>query len=77
MGQVCIEKQYRGQGLFQGLYHQLKSNLSPHFEMVITEVSVKNTRSIRAHEKVGFESIKTYATEAGEEWSILLWDWQD
>lgn len=76
MGQVCIEKDYRGQGLFQKLYEKLKDGLVAHFDLVITEVSLKNPRSIRAHEKVGFKNIKTYATDDGEEWMILLWDWR-
>ena len=75
MGQVCIAKDFRGQGLFLGLYQKLKEQMAPHFDMVITEVSINNPRSIRAHEKVGFKNIKEYATDDGEQWVILLWDW--
>ncbi len=74
MGQVCIQKNYRSKGIFKGLYNALKNQMSPHFKYVITEVSSRNPRSIRAHEKVGFQTILTYQTQL-EEWLILLWDW--
>lgn len=76
MGQICIEKAFRGKGIFGGLYHALRRQMIPHFPMIITEVASKNSRSIRAHEKVGFQNIKTYSTEDGEEWKVLLWDWE-
>ena len=71
MGQVCIDKAYRGQGIFKGLYGELKKRMSPHFDYIITEVATRNSRSMRAHEKIGFENIHQY--KAGEEWVILLW----
>lgn len=76
MGQVCIAKGYRGSGIFQGLYDQLKTQLSPHFDAVVTEVSLRNPRSLRAHARVGFHVIRAYRAASGEDWAILLWDWQ-
>jgi predicted GNAT superfamily acetyltransferase len=72
MGQVCIAKGYRGQGIFQGLYQEMANQLEPHFEYIITEVSKRNPRSIRAHEKVGFLNVREYTSDDGEEWVILL-----
>ena len=74
MGQVCISKGYRGQGLFRGLYEKMRDEMSPHFKYVITEVSERNQRSLRAHLKVGFKDVKQYEAD-GEKWIILLWDW--
>ena len=74
MGQVCIHKDYRGKGIFGGLYDMMKMTLSPHFDCITTCVSVRNTRSLRAHAKVGFQSILRYSSH-GEEWVVLLWDW--
>jgi GNAT superfamily N-acetyltransferase len=71
MGQICIDKPFRGQGIFSGLYQDLKSRLSAHFELVVTEIATRNTRSIRAHEKVGFERIYNYTDPDGEEWDIV------
>ena len=76
MGQVCIEKSFRGQGIFSGLFQKMKQEMSKDFEMVVTEVATRNIRSIKAHEKVGFKTIKKFQVEQGEEWAIIGWDWQ-
>jgi hypothetical protein len=73
MGQVCIAKGYRGRGIFQGLYAEMAKRLTGIFEYIITEVSLRNPRSIRAHEKVGFETVKEYKSREGEDWVIMLW----
>ena len=73
MGQVCIDKDYRGKGLFQQLYTLLQQQMKHGFTYMITEVSKRNTRSLRAHYKVGFQSIKEYKTDT-EEWVVLLWE---
>jgi predicted GNAT superfamily acetyltransferase len=72
MGQVCIARGYRGQGIFQGLYLEMASRLTGTFQYIITEVSRRNPRSIRAHEKVGFLNVREYTSDDGEEWVILL-----
>lgn len=74
MGQVCIEKGFRGQGIFQLLYQEHKRLLSASFEHCLTEASVHNKPSIRAHEKVGFQTIKEYSDQT-DDWAMLLWDW--
>ena len=74
MGQVCVAEAFRGQGVFDGMYQHLREVYAPDFDCVITEIATRNTRSIRAHERVGFETIHTY-TEAvtGEEWAVVGW----
>ena len=74
MGQVCVDKAYRGQGVFSGLYQKMKTEMSPHFDFIITEVATRNTRSMKAHEKVGFKVLTTFKDET-EEWAIVIWDW--
>ncbi|MEL6730446.1 MAG: GNAT family N-acetyltransferase, partial [Bacteroidota bacterium] len=74
MGQVCIAKGFRGKGLFTGLYQHMRQEMSPHFPYLVTEVAKRNPRSMRAHEKVGFQAVKEYES-GGEDWVILLWDW--
>ena len=74
MGQVCIAKAYRGIGVFSGLYTHMIKVLSHKFQFLITEVSTKNQRSIRAHEKFGFTSLLIYTDADGVEWSILILD---
>lgn len=76
MGQVCVAKPYRGQGVFEGLYLDMRNRLSSHFDLVVTEISTRNLRSIRAHEKVGFQNIHEYADPHGEQWVIVGWGWE-
>ncbi|HWB26880.1 MAG TPA: GNAT family N-acetyltransferase [Chitinophagaceae bacterium] len=75
MGQVCIDKPWRGKGVFNMLYQHHKKLYAHDFDMIITEISLSNPRSQRAHEKVGFKTIYTY-TDANDEWNVVAWDWQ-
>ena len=71
MGQVCVDKHYRGQGVFRGLYNFLKSELRKDFDAVITEVNIKNQRSSKAHKAVGFEVLDEH-TDNGEDWELII-----
>ena len=75
MGQVCIDKNYRGQGIFDGLYENLQKNYHQKYEFVVTEVATRNVRSIKAHQRVGFELLHRYTDPRGEEWDVIVWDW--
>lgn len=70
MGQVCVAEGYRGQGVFRGLYHQLRAQMRDHFDFVATDVSRKNLRSMQAHAAVGFREINE-----GSPWQVIVWDW--
>ncbi|MGB8191282.1 MAG: GNAT family N-acetyltransferase [Chitinophagaceae bacterium] len=76
MGQICIDKAYRGQGLFDQLYQKHKEVYSPQFDLLATEIATRNTRSIRAHERVGFKTIDVYRDEL-DEWAVVVWDWEE
>lgn len=71
MGQVCVAKPYRGQGVFHGLYRKMQERMAPHFDLILTEISERNTRSLRAHEKVGFQEISRFVAPDGERWVIV------
>lgn len=73
MGQVCIQKEYRGKGVFQGLYQQLIDQTKADFDYMITEIATRNLRSMKAHSKVGFVPLHTY-TDGGEEWTMVILD---
>ena len=75
MGQVCIDKDYRGKGIFSMLFQKHKEIYSDKYELLITEISTKNLRSQKAHEKVGFTTIYTY-TDAVDEWNVVVWNWR-
>lgn len=74
MGQICIAKNYRKQGIFRALYHFYKSELEDQFDFLVTEVDATNVRSLQAHEAVGFKIIDSYE-EDGIVWNIVSWDW--
>ncbi|HEY4290352.1 MAG TPA: GNAT family N-acetyltransferase [Puia sp.] len=74
MGQICVDKDYRGQGVVEMLYEYHRKQFSPKYSILITEISTKNPRSSKAHAKVGFKVIDTHH-ENEEEWDLVVWDW--
>jgi predicted GNAT superfamily acetyltransferase len=76
VGQVCIEKNYRGQGLLNEMYAAYKNNFQHKYDFAITEIATNNIRSIRAHQKVGFFEVHIFIDASNTEWSIVIWDWK-
>ena len=74
MGQVCIDKPFRGKGIFKNLYAYYRDELSNQFDCLFTEVATLNTRSLNAHIAVGFEILDTQTTD-GTSWEMVNWDW--
>lgn len=74
IGQICVDKNYRGKGIVDMLYQKHKEAYSRKFDFIVTEISTSNSRSMRAHEKIGFKTIHQF-TDAEDEWNIVLWDW--
>jgi L-amino acid N-acyltransferase YncA len=75
MGQICVGKPFRGQGVFPLLYQHMNLNFNHIYNGIYTEIDDKNPRSLRAHEKVGFDVIKQYINKAGHKWNLVYWDW--
>ena len=75
MGQICVDKDYRGQGLFDMLYRKHREIYQGRFDFIITEISTSNYRSLNAHRRVGFKTIDTFR-DAMDEWEVVVWDWQ-
>ncbi len=74
MGQICIAKAFRGQGVFRKLYKTMQEALQPEFGLIITEVDAENIRSLRAHYAVGFEELKTYPS-GDRNWKLIGLRW--
>jgi L-amino acid N-acyltransferase YncA len=74
MGQICIGKAHRGMGLFDLLYRTHRDVYSSRFDLFITEISSSNHRSLRAHQRVGFQTIAIHRDHL-DEWQLVLWDW--
>ena len=75
MGQICVAKDYRGKGIFQMLYQQHRKSYSRKYDLLVTKISTKNHRSLRAHEKVGFETV-IIENDSLDEWAVVVWDWR-
>ncbi len=74
MGQICVHKAFRGMGVVQKMYQTMAERMHAHFDYVITDISAMNPRSLKAHEKVGFETLAEYQTETGDPWVIVIKD---
>jgi hypothetical protein len=75
MGQVCVAAGFRGQGVFDGMYEHLGAVYRDQFDFVITEVAERNTRSMRAHERVGFRTLYQYNSPlSGDSWRVIVWE---
>lgn len=75
MGQICVAKPYRGQGVFDAMYAGHERHLRDRYARCITEIATRNTRSMRAHERVGFRILEQYR-DATDEWAVVSWDWR-
>jgi len=73
MGQVCIDKNYRGKGVFRGLYTEMRKAFSDTYEVIITEIDSLNSRSLNAHEGIGFKILSTYKFN-NQNWVIVYMD---
>ena len=75
MGQICVDKDYRGKGLFDILYRQHREIYQKQFDFIVTEISTSNYRSLNAHKRVGFKTINTFRDKM-DEWDVVVWDWK-
>ena len=77
VGQVCVDKAFRGQGVLDNCYEAYKKTFKDKYDFAITEIAIRNTRSINAHKRIGFRQLHTYAAPDGEQWSLVVWKWYD
>lgn len=74
VGQLCVAKPYRGQGIAQRLYKHFRHTLDDRFDCCITDIDQNNPRSLKAHLKSGFEIVG--ALNYGDaNWNLVLWNW--
>ncbi len=73
MGQICIDKSCRGMGIFDKLYLFFKKHYGTDYDFLITEVASRNTRSSRAHSRLGFKILEEYPDPVnGELWEFVV-----
>ncbi|MGM9479197.1 GNAT family N-acetyltransferase [Pedobacter sp. GSP4] len=76
VGQVCVNKDYRGAGLFDRCYQAYQDHFKNNYDFAITEIASINLRSMNAHRRIGFKVIYTYNDNSGVEWNVVIWDWK-
>ncbi len=70
MGQICIDRAWRGRGLVGHLYATHRACYADRFDWLVTEIAQRNPRSLTAHQRVGFTEIDHYS-DATDEWSVV------
>jgi hypothetical protein len=75
VGQVCVGKDFRGHGVLNDCYQLYTSLYRNKYDFAITEIATRNKRSLNAHLRLGFKEIRRYFSPDGEEWSIVILDW--
>jgi ribosomal protein S18 acetylase RimI-like enzyme len=76
IGQICVDKGYRGQGIFDNMYDLYRNSFSSRYDLAITEIAVSNRRSLKAHQRVGFQVIHEFS-DSTQDWAIVVWDWKN
>jgi ribosomal protein S18 acetylase RimI-like enzyme len=75
VAQLCVAKDCRGLDLVQQLYGAFRDHYAATYTYCVTDVAQENVRSLKAHQKRGFQVIDTL-NFGGIAWDIVLWDWQ-
>lgn len=74
VGQLCVGKGFRGIGLVDKMYQYFKDCYADQYEYLITDIAKANPRSLKAHQRKGFQIIDELSY-GGIGWDIVLWDW--
>ena len=75
MGQICVGASARGQGVFDLLYCGHREHYAGSHQLLVTEISARNARSLRAHERVGFSELTRYRDDT-DDWVIVVLDFR-
>src|SRR5437867_1801883 len=75
VGQVCVDKNYRGQGILDRCYEEYRRAFQDRYDFAITEIADRNLRSVSAHKRIGFSDVHKYTSPDNEKWTIVIWQW--
>lgn len=76
VGQACVDKEYRGQGIFDKCYQAYRDYFRAKYDFAITEIASTNMRSLAAHKRIGFQEIGSYVAPDKVDWRIVVWNWK-
>ena len=74
IGQVCVRRKYRRQGLSQKMYRLMQEQLRAKWDLAVTLVDAENIPSREAHKAFGFKEIYQYKEPLGREWVIVAFE---
>ena len=74
VGQLCVAKGFRSQGVAQRMYAYFNETMSGKYQCCFTDVSSANPRSLQAHLKAGFRVV-SQSHYGDDTWNIVMWDW--
>ena len=77
VGQVCVDKDFRGQGIFDNCYNTYKKFHEDKYDFAITEIAEANLRSLNAHKRVGFLELTSYKDANNTKWIVVIWAWKN
>ena len=77
VGQVCVAKEYRGQGILDDCYSAYRNHFKDKYDFAVTEIDSNNLRSLNAHKRIGFKAIHQFTDANKTNWVIVLWDWNN
>jgi len=60
MGQLCVAEHARGKKLADRMYKYLRGCYHLRFPYCVTAIDVRNTRSLRVHERIGFAELDRF-----------------
>jgi len=76
VGQVCVDKDYRGKGVLDKCYELYVNTFSQSYDFAVTEIASSNLRSLNAHRRIGFVTIHEYVAPNQVRWAIVVLDWR-
>ena len=76
IGQLCVAREWRGKGVVGAMYDLMRESFTDRYTGIYTEIASDNLRSLRAHEKCGYQVVHTYLNKAGKEWKIVHCNWR-
>lgn len=71
-GPIWIERQYRGQGVFEALVASLIREIRPHFRYMVTFIAEGNERSFAAHTRKGFMEVVDFFSISTRDYYLLV-----
>lgn len=69
-GPVCIDRDYRGKGILEGLFNTVRTSLRDQFERGVLFISKDNPHSFHAHLKLGMSVVDEFEFDGQQYWTL-------